>query len=78
MAADGVVEAGLTIEVGPTRHAIGDVFFLYVHDPGSDYRTEMYSGEFLNFEPDRRIIKGRPFAVRSECEPKLYREEHPL
>ena len=26
----------------------------------------------------RRIIKGRPFAVRSECKPELYREEHPL
>jgi len=23
-------------------------------------------------------IKGRPFAVRSECEPELYQEEHPL
>jgi len=29
-------------------------------------------------EESRRIIKGRPFAVRSECKPELYREEHPL
>ncbi len=26
----------------------------------------------------QRIIKGRPFEVGFECDPELYRKEHPL
>jgi catechol 2,3-dioxygenase len=58
MAADAVVEAGLTIEVGPTRHAIGDIFFLYVHEPGSDQRIELYGGGYLNFDLTGRSYEG--------------------
>jgi catechol 2,3-dioxygenase len=54
---DAIVEAGLPIELGPTRHSIGDIFFLYVHDPGSGHRVEFYSSGYLNFEPDRPTIK---------------------
>jgi len=34
-------------------------------------------GGSLRVPTSRRIIKGRPFAVASECDPELYRKGHP-
>jgi len=34
----------------------GESFFLYVRDPGSEQRIEIYGGGYLNFEPDRPTI----------------------
>ena len=56
LAADAALEAGLEIELGPTKHGIGESFFLYVRDPGSQQRVEIYSGGYLNFEPDRPTV----------------------
>jgi catechol 2,3-dioxygenase len=56
LAADAAVEAGLTIELGPAKHGVGESFFLYVRDPGSQQRVELYSAGYLNFEPDRPTV----------------------
>jgi catechol 2,3-dioxygenase len=56
LAADAAVEAGVTIELGPAKHGAGESFFLYVHEPGTQQRIELYSDGYLNFEPDRPTI----------------------
>jgi catechol 2,3-dioxygenase len=56
LAADAAVEAGVTIELGPAKHGAGESFFLYVREPGTQQRIELYSGGYLNFEPDRPTI----------------------
>jgi catechol 2,3-dioxygenase len=56
LAADAAVEWGLTIELGPAKHGAGESFFLYVREPGTQQRIELYSGGYLNFEPDRPTI----------------------
>ena len=50
-AADLVVDAGMEIEFGPSRHAVSEAFFVYVFEPGGN-RVEIYSGGYLNFAPD--------------------------
>jgi catechol 2,3-dioxygenase len=57
LAADAAVEAGVTIELGPAKHGAGESFFLYVREPGTGQRIEVYSGGYLNFEPDRPTIE---------------------
>jgi catechol 2,3-dioxygenase len=56
LAADAAVEWGLTIELGPAKHGAGESFFLHVREPGTQQRIELYSGGYLNFEPDRPTI----------------------
>jgi catechol 2,3-dioxygenase len=55
-AADLLVDAGLRIEHGPTRHGISEAFFVYVFEPGGN-RVEIYSGGYLNFAPDWGPVK---------------------
>jgi len=38
--------------VGPGKHGISQAMFLYVKDPGSGHRVELFSGGYLIFEPD--------------------------
>ena len=52
-AADILREHGISPDGGPGRHAITKADFLYVIDPGSDLRIELFAGPgYLNFEPD--------------------------
>lgn len=57
-AADILKDAGLELELGPTRHALSEAFFLYVREPGGN-RVEIYSGAALRFAPDWGPIKWR-------------------
>lgn len=50
-AADILVEAGVAIETGPHKHAIGQTFFLYFYEPGGN-RIEIGAGGYLIFDPD--------------------------
>lgn len=50
-AADIVLEAGADIDVGPGRHGISQAMFLYVKDPGSGHRIELFAGGYLIFDP---------------------------
>ena len=51
-AADVLRDLDVSYGVGPGKHGIGQAMYLYVHDPGSDHRVELYAGGYLIFEPD--------------------------
>jgi catechol 2,3 dioxygenase len=56
-AADIVAEAGLVVDHGPGRHAISQAVCLYVRDPASGHRVEIYSGAYLVLDPDWEPIE---------------------
>jgi catechol 2,3 dioxygenase len=51
-AADIVTEHAIPIDGGPGRHGISQAIFLYVKDPASGHRLELFSGGYLVFDPD--------------------------
>jgi catechol 2,3-dioxygenase len=51
-AADILQEHALLVDAGPGRHGISQAIFLYVKDPASGHRLELFSGGYLVFEPD--------------------------
>lgn len=50
-AADVFREQGIEIDGGPGRHGITQAEFLYVKDPGSGHRLELYTGAYHVFDP---------------------------
>ena len=50
-AADVLVENGIAIEAGPSKHNNSQGFYLYSFEPGGN-RVEIYSGSYLVFAPD--------------------------
>ena len=50
-AADILKENGLQF-IGPGKHGVSQAIYLYVLDPGSGCRVELFSGGYLIFEPD--------------------------
>lgn len=50
-AADFIREHGYTLEMKPSKHAVGEAFYLYALDPGGN-RFEIYAGSPLYFAPD--------------------------
>lgn len=55
-AADILKEHGFQF-VGPGKHAISQALYLYVEDPGSGCRVELFTGGYLIFEPDWEPIR---------------------
>ncbi|MBV0895527.1 VOC family protein [Microbacterium sp. NC79] len=51
-AADVLRDNGIQIDAGPGVHGVGQAMYLYVRDPGSGHRIELYSGGYPFFEPD--------------------------
>jgi catechol 2,3-dioxygenase len=51
-AADILADANIEIGVGPAKHGIAQSMYLYVFDPGSGHRIELYAGGYQIFEPD--------------------------
>jgi catechol 2,3-dioxygenase len=51
-AADTLRDLNVSFETGPGKHGIGQAMYLYLHDPGSDHRVELYAGGYLIFDPD--------------------------
>lgn len=56
-AADRIRDLDISYGVGPGKHGIGQAMYLYIHDPGSDHRIELYSGGYLVFDPDWEPIE---------------------
>jgi catechol 2,3 dioxygenase len=56
-AVDQLKDAGIQIDLGPGKHGIGQAMYLYVRDPGSGHRIELYSGGNTYFDPDHNPIK---------------------
>ncbi len=50
-AADILTEHGIKF-IGPGKHGITQAMYVYVIDPGSGCRLELFSGGYLIFEPD--------------------------
>jgi catechol 2,3-dioxygenase len=59
-AADILRDLDVSFGVGPGKHGIGQAMYLYVHDPGSDHRVELYSGGYLIFDPDWEPLEWKP------------------
>jgi catechol 2,3-dioxygenase len=84
-AADVLSESGNRVEFGPGKHGHGENSFLYVRDPGSKHRVELFSGGYRNYEPDwetRRWVGGVSEAggndmFRSSVTPDAMRELFP-
>ncbi len=60
-AADVISESGTRVEYGPGKHGHGENNYLYVRDPGSNHRVEIFSGGYRNYQPDwevRRWVGG--------------------
>ncbi|WP_082797268.1 VOC family protein [Neobacillus drentensis] len=55
-AADVLSEEGIKF-VGPGKHGISQAVYLYVKDPGSGHRVELFSNSYLIFEPDWEPIR---------------------
>ncbi|PFO03321.1 2,3-dihydroxybiphenyl 1,2-dioxygenase [Bacillus sp. AFS076308] len=58
-AADILSEYGIEF-VGPGKHGISQAIYLYVKDPGSNHRIELFSGSYLIFEPDWEPVQWTP------------------
>ncbi len=56
-AADEINDLDITYGHGPGKHGIGQAMYLYIHDPGSGIRIELYSGGYLIFDPDWQAIE---------------------
>lgn len=56
-AADVLRDLEVSYGVGPGKHGIGQAMYLYVFDPGSDHRIEIYAGGYLIFDPDWEAIE---------------------
>lgn len=59
-AADILRDLDVSYGAGPGKHGIGQAMYLYVHDPGSDHRVELYSGGYLILDPDWEAIEWKP------------------
>lgn len=55
-AADILAEEGIEF-IGPGKHGISQAMYLYVLDPGSGARVEIFSNGYLIFEPDWEPIQ---------------------
>lgn len=58
-AADILRENGLDF-IGPGKHSVSQAIYLYVIDPGSGCRVELFTGGYLIFEPDWETVVWRP------------------
>ncbi|MBM3676873.1 MAG: 2,3-dihydroxybiphenyl 1,2-dioxygenase [Actinobacteria bacterium] len=51
-AADILREHRVVADAGPGKHGITQAVYLYVKDPGSGHRLELFAGGYLVFDPD--------------------------
>lgn len=59
-AADTLRDLEVEYGAGPGKHGIGQAMYLYVFDPGSGHRVELYSGGYLIFDPDFEAHEWKP------------------
>lgn len=66
-AADILTEAGVAIEAGPSKHSIGQTFFLYFYEPSGN-RIEIGAGGYLIFAPDHEpVVWNREERMRGQA-----------
>lgn len=59
-AADQIRDLDVEWGVGPGKHGVGQAMYLYVHDPGSGHRVELYSGGYQILDPDWEAVLWEP------------------
>lgn len=64
VAADVLKDHAVQFDVGPGKHGIGQALYLYLRDPGSGHRVELYAGGYLIFDPDWEAIEWTPATVK--------------
>ncbi|MCO8255063.1 VOC family protein [Haladaptatus sp. AB618] len=66
-AADIMSEHNIEIDGGPGKHAITNADYLYVKDPASGIRIELFAGPgYLNFEPDWETVVWKDIGSESD------------
>ncbi len=60
VAADTLKDYDVTFDLGPGKHGISQAMYLYVRDPGSGHRVELYAGSYQIFDPDWRALEWTP------------------
>ena len=56
---DILAENGYKLETGPHKHGIGELFFVYVFEPGGN-RVELQTGGYWNYIPDWEPVIWNP------------------
>ncbi|KXF56467.1 catechol 1,2-dioxygenase [Rhodococcus sp. SC4] len=81
-AADVLKDHDVRIDIGPGKHGIGQALYLYVRDPGSGHRVELYAGGYLIFDPDWEAIEWTPATVKDGLtwygDPVTMTPDHPF
>ncbi|MXP23322.1 catechol 1,2-dioxygenase [Gordonia sp. HNM0687] len=60
VAADTLRDLDVKFHCGPGKHGIGQAMYLYVEEPGSGHRIELYSGNYHIFDPDWEALGWTP------------------
>lgn len=60
VAADTLRDHDVQFDVGPGKHGIAQSMYLYLRDPGSGHRVELYAGNYLIFDPDWEAVGWTP------------------
>lgn len=63
-AADILRENDFEIDQGPLKHGISQAVALYVRDPGSGHRVELFSNGYLIFDPDWEPVEWREEEIK--------------
>lgn len=60
VAADVLKDHDVKFDVGPGKHGIAQSMYLYLRDPGSGHRVELYAGGYYIFDPDWKALEWTP------------------
>jgi catechol 2,3-dioxygenase len=60
VAADILKDHDVKFDVGPGKHGISQAMYLYLRDPGSGHRIELYAGGYYIFDPDWKALEWTP------------------
>ncbi|WAC54037.1 VOC family protein [Gordonia sp. SL306] len=60
VAADTLRDLDVKFHCGPGKHGIGQAMYLYLEEPGSGHRIELYSGSYHIFDPDWEALGWTP------------------
>ncbi|GAA3613481.1 VOC family protein [Kineosporia mesophila] len=60
VAADVLRDHDVTFDLGPGKHGVSQAMYLYLRDPGSGHRVELYAGSYHIFDPDWKALEWTP------------------
>lgn len=60
VAADVLKDHDVKFDVGPGKHGIAQSMYIYLRDPGSGHRVELYAGGYQIYDPDWEALEWTP------------------